>query len=220
MNVHKIAFIICVSNDIFFRECVSYLNKLEIPKGMDAEVVEIRQAESMAAGYNEGMRSSDAKYKVYLHQDVFIVNTRFIYDILSIFSLSEQIGMIGLVGSPKLPADAVMWHGPRVRDGSKTDLWENYRYQLSDGVWNVQAVDGLLIATQYDLPWRSDIMDGWDFYDISQSYEMQRAGYKVVVPIQNVNWYVHDEKPCLNLWNYNKYRNRFLKEYMNEEGKG
>lgn len=217
MNAQKIAFIICVNNDILFQECVLYLNQLEIPEGMEAEIVEIRQAESMAAGYNEGMESSDAKYKVYLHQDVYIVNTRFIYDILSIFRAREQIGMIGLVGSPKLPVDAVMWHGPRVRDGNKTEMWEHYRYQLSDGVWNVQAVDGLLIATQYDLPWRSDIMDGWDFYDISQSFEMQRAGYRVVVPIQNFCWYIHDEKPCLNLWNYDKYRKRFLNEYKPEE---
>ena len=49
----------------------------------------------------------------------------------------------------------------------------------------VEAVDGLFIATQYDVKWREDIFDGWDFYDISQSEEFHRAGYKVVVPYIN-----------------------------------
>lgn len=31
------------------------------------------------------MRESDDKYKVYLHQDTFIINKNFIYDIIDIF---------------------------------------------------------------------------------------------------------------------------------------
>ena len=35
-----------------------------------------------------------------------------------------------------------------------------------DGGWEVEGVDGLLMATQYDIPWREDLFDGWDFYDL------------------------------------------------------
>lgn len=63
------------------------------------------------------MKESDAKYKIYLHQD------------------------------------------------------EN-RHRVVD----VTAIDGMFMATQYDISWREDLFDGWDFYDISQSCEFTRGG--------------------------------------------
>ena len=77
MDQNKICFIICVNDDLFFQECVNYIHWLEVPEGMEVEVLEIREAKSMTSGYNEGMSSSNAKYKVYMHQDVFIINKYF-----------------------------------------------------------------------------------------------------------------------------------------------
>ena len=94
MNENKVSFIICVNDNLFFEECVRYLNWLEVPEGIETDILEIREAHSMAEGYNEGMKSSDAKYKVYMHQDAFIVNKYFIYDILSIFREDRSIGML------------------------------------------------------------------------------------------------------------------------------
>lgn len=104
VNENKICFLICVNDNLFFEECVRYIQWLEVPDGVDVEILEIREAGSMASGYNEGMNSSDAKYKIYMHQDVFIVNRYFIYDIISIFKANMDIGVIGLVGSPVAPA--------------------------------------------------------------------------------------------------------------------
>lgn len=216
MDENKICFIICVNDDFWLEECVRYLQWLSVPAEMSVEILEIRNAMSMAAGYNEGMSNSDAKYKVYLHQDVFIKNPFFIRDILQIFQSDEKIGMIGMVGSTKLPANAMMWSRSRVIQHEEQKNWEEYRYHLEDGYWEVKAVDGLLIATQTDIPWREDIFDGWDFYDVSQSMEMARRGFKVVVPKQKNSWYIHDDKEIVQLWNYDKYRQRFLKEYTRE----
>ena len=105
---NKICFIICANNSLFYDECVRYIRWLEVPEGMEIELMEIRGAASMAAGYNEGMRSSNAKYKVYMHQDVFIINKYFIHDMISIFQSSEKIGVIGLIGSVKVPENGVM----------------------------------------------------------------------------------------------------------------
>ena len=66
----------------------------------------------------------------------------------------------------------------------------------------VEAVDGLLMVTQYDLKWREDIFTGWDFYDASQSQEFLQNGYKVVVPYMETAWCVHDDG-ILNLKYYN-----------------
>lgn len=210
---NKICFIMCVNDDLFFQECVRYIGWLNVPEGMEVELLEIRGAVSMTAGYNEGMCSSNAKYKVYLHQDVFIINKNFIYDVVAMFQREPRIGMIGLAGSRKLPINAMMWSGERVQYGPNPISWEQYKYEEMDGFWDVECVDGLLMATQYDIPWRDDLFDGWDFYDISQCFEMRKRGYHVIVPVQNREWYIHDDKNILQLWNYNKYRKIFLEEY-------
>lgn len=217
INENKICFILCVNDNLFFDECVKYICQLEVPEGIEVEILEIREAVSMTAGYNEGMNSTDAKYKVYMHQDVFIRNKYFISDVLAIFQSEKNIGMIGLVGNLRMPENGIMWSAERVQHGTKQIAFEKYRYHLKeDGYWVVDSVDGLLMVTQYDIPWREDIFDGWDFYDASHSCEMKRAGYKVVVPVQNQAWYLHDDKCILSLWNYNKYRKIFLEEYTKE----
>ena len=216
MNDHKICFIACVNNDNYEQERLKYLNHLIVPHGFEVESLSVCEAESMAAGYNEGMRSSDAKYKVYLHQDVFIVNPNFIHDILDIFR-EKNIGMVGMVGAPKLPENSIMWNMPRVGK-----LYVNLIYQSHKSVFGgiegryqqVEAIDGLLMATQYDLPWREDLFHNWDFYDVSQSQEFIRRGYQVVVPSQRQPWCIHDDG-FNNLKNYYEARRIFQREYRN-----
>lgn len=36
----------------------------------------------------------------------------------------------------------------------------------------------------------------------------------IIVPVQRYRWFIHDDKDALALWNYNKYRNIFINEYM------
>ena len=109
----EVCFIICSNDQLYTEECIYYIAHLHVPDGYQINVLTIEDAKSMAAGYNEGMYASDAKYKVYLHQDVFIVNKNFIQDFLDVFRQDETIGMIGMIGAPRLPASGVMWEGPR-----------------------------------------------------------------------------------------------------------
>lgn len=55
-------------------------------------------------------------------------------------------------------------------------------------------------------------MLGWDFYDISQSLEFRRHGYKIVVAHQKEPWCMHD---CGNskLIHYDEIRKKILNEY-------
>lgn len=226
MNDKKICFIACVNNDKYEQEMLNYISLLVVPDGYEIDYLSIRNSTSMCAGYNEGMQSTDAKYKVYLHQDTFIINPNFLLDILSIFK-NPQIGMLGLVGSPILPDNCIMWTGPRVGKVFKSTYYsthvnepdpaqfpggidctpmENIRYQ------DVQAVDGFLIATQTDVPWREDIFTHYDFYDISQSSEMRKAGFRVVVPYQNMPWCMHDDG-FLNLSFYEDERKKYIENY-------
>lgn len=211
--MEKICFIMCVNDDMHYAECLLYLSQLRVPDGIEVEVLEIRDAISMTAGYQEGMEASGAKYKVYMHQDTRIVNKNFIYDILSIFRADESIGMIGAVGCPKLPVDGMMWHGDRIGIMGR-NMSDEAPYDVQvDGYAEVEAIDGYIMVTQYDLPWRMDLFDGWDFYDVSQSMEFAIQGFKVVVPNMPWAWVLHEEEACMSLWNYDKYRRIFLEHY-------
>ena len=203
MNNEKVCFIMCVNDEIYEKECVYYLEQLKLPPGFKREILRIKGAESMASGYNQAMYQSDAKYKVYLHQDVFIVNRSFIESIVRLFQ-SPEIGMIGLVGNLDIEKLAVMWYGERVGMLHSNSVFFSDSYlfgEIQQEYQQVQAIDGLLMATQYDIPWREDLFKGWDFYDISQSMEFRRLGYQVVVPRTEKPWCVHDDG-ILNLDNY------------------
>lgn len=216
MNEKKIAFILCVNDDSWLQECELYIQQLKKPEDFTIEILAVKDAVSMTAGYNEGMRASDAKYKVYLHQDVFIVNRNFIFDILSLFQ-DRTIGMVGMVGVPQMPKSGVMWHS--LRYGNLHDLPMLKRKfdispiaEVKEEYLEVEATDGLLMATQYDILWREDIFDKWDFYDVSQSFEFRKQGYRVVVPRQEAAWCIH-ECGKVSLWNYGTEKDKFLKEY-------
>lgn len=215
-NEKKICFIICTNNEQYMEECLLYLNLLKVPEGYETELLAITDAKSMASAYNEAMNISDAKYKVYLHQDTFIVEPLFIEKMLKVFKKDKKIGLMGMIGAPKLSKDGVMWHGERYGDFYRLDelikSGVDSIKKIKRGVREVEVVDGLLMATQYDIPWREDILKGWDFYDVSQCLEFRRAGYKVVVPTQNPSWTIHAcGVPAF--WNYNKNRDIVLREY-------
>lgn len=217
MNDKKICFIMCVNSSEYEAEQMQYLRELKVPEGYEIDVLSIWEAASITAGYNEAMQASDAKYKVYMHQDAFIVEPDFIKKMLKIFE-KKEIGMLGMVGAVRLPQNAIMWQGKRVGK-----LYFNMRYKTEESeigaiqgeYQQVEAIDGLLMATQYDLPWREDLFDGWDFYDVSQSQEFIQKGYQVVVPRQKKPWCMHDDG-FLGLKNYYKYREKFIKEYRHK----
>lgn len=218
MDSKKICFIMCVNNWEYANEAIYFINQLHVPDGYVIDVLTVEEAQSMAGGYNEAMRASDAKYKVYLHQDVMIVCRDFIFHMLDCFK-NENIGMLGVVGAPVLAASKVMWHGERVGwiYTGNSDHMEDWKLGEVCGLFQkVEAIDGLLMATQVDIPWRDDIFDKWDFYDISQSFEFARAGYDVVVPHMEQPWCLHDDG-FMNLKDYYGERDKFIEEYCKDE---
>lgn len=70
----------------------------------------IEDAACMTEGYQRAMMSSQAKYKIYLHQDVMIIEENFLQHLLDIFA-DKEVGMIGMIGSPEMPENSIMWYG-------------------------------------------------------------------------------------------------------------
>lgn len=217
-DAKKIAFITCVNSDEWYSECRLYLEHLRLPDGMTAEYIPVRGATSMCAGYNDGAAQTDAKYKVYLHQDTLVVNPDLVADLLRLFA-DPAIGLVGVIGCRSLPRSGVWWDGlrtyGRVLHACEPESVVDSHCMEPDGACQeVEAVDGLFLATQTDLPWREDLFTGWHLYDTSMCMEMRRAGYRVVVPNQQKDfWCIHcpKEKPLAP--EYKQYQKIFLREY-------
>ena len=211
----------CVNNRSMMEEAKYYIGRLNIPNGYSIDLITIEDAKSMCAGYNEAMHSTDAKYKVYLHQDVFILYKDFLYEILKIFTTDEGVGLIGLVGTSHFSPNAIQWKSYSV--GKLLCQSPYYFYysvydkdaSLDSDMVYVDSIDGFLMATQYDVEWREDLFHKWDFYDSSQSFEFKRHGYKVAVPVSDIPWCIHYDG-SLNLRNYYAERKKFLAEYGKE----
>lgn len=213
----KIAFIICSNDETYLQECLNYLSFLEVPEGMETDVIRIEGANSMAEGYQSAMRESDAKYKVYLHQDVFILNRHFIRDVRRIFAAHPEYGLLGVVGSSRKIEDAVYWDKWDVGMTDVCNLIQSMRLRWENpcDVTEAAAVKGMLMVTQYDVDWRTDLRTGFDFYDISQSEEFKRAGYLVGVPYQEEAWCYHDCGDS-ELERYDNAREIFCEAYHSE----
>ena len=216
MDNRKIAFIICVNNEHLFKECTYYIHRLTVPDGFTTDIIEIREADSMCAAYNAGMKSSDAKYKIYMHQDVMIRNTHFLQRIISIFEENPNVGMIGMMGGTGMPKTGVAY---RAWNAGMVDCREPDMAYYMVGAKDmkpedtiVEAIDGLLMATQYDVLWREDLFTHFDFYDVSQSFEMRKAGYQILVPYQETPWVIHDSG-FAKLPYYDGERKKCLHEY-------
>lgn len=217
LNPKKICFISCVNNSKEYDMALVYIHSLKIPDGYEIETIAIEHATSLASGYNQAMNQSDAKYKVYIHQDTFLLNENFLYDVISLFEKYPKLGMLGVLGAKAIPNLNEGWP-PSDTYGT---LYHTMRGKGMDFLpfntveqdfEKVLSIDGILMATQYDLRWQEELFNGWHFYDISQSLEFIKAGYDVGVPRQKNPWCFHD---CgvLNTAGYEENRNIFLEHY-------
>ncbi len=216
MNNNKICFISCVNNFKKYNTALLYIHSLKIPEGYAIETIAIEQAVSLTSGYNQGMQQSDAKYKIYLHQDTYILNQHFIYDIISLFARYPKLGMLGMIGSKTIP-NGVWWNSPfaygTVYYSPKKRKVGLLSQRIVMGDYEkVNAIDGLIMVTQYDLSWREDLFQGWHFYDVSQCLEFEKAGYEVGVPKQTSPWCLHDTD-APNLLGYEENRSIFVQNY-------
>lgn len=219
LDDRKICFITCVNDEKCYKKAVDYIQRLKVPQGLSLELLSMRGSTSIASAYNAAMKRSDAKYKVYLHQDVCIIHKNFIEDLLNIFRSNPKLGLAGLVGAQYLPSSGTWWDSPvllgRILDDHLGTM-QAYSYEGNNEKYTeAAAVGGLLLATQYDIPWREDIFKAWHFYDLAQCLEFKHQNYKVAVIGQQTPWCVHACGKKI-ITNYDVERMKFLKEYAEE----
>ena len=218
---NKITIIICVTDLEILEKCKGQINTLNIPPSFRVTVDIITDAASMCEGYNRAMERNDAKYKIYIHQDTLLIHENILYEVTGLFEKNKNLGMIGVVGTIKLPKNGYWWDGPRVGHviEYRDNKFKHWNPTMDDapnsphGFIPVQAVDGLFMATQYDIPWQEGIFTGFHFYDVAQSQEFIRAGFEVGVPTRERPWCIHYDVDHVNWRDFEKYRKKFLDEY-------
>jgi len=246
LNEKKFAFITCVNDEILYRRCLEHIESLHIPEGFSVEKIRINGAKDINEAYNDAMRGSDAKFKIYLHQDTFIKNKNFLSDICRIFTRDPTIGMIGVVGARRLPSNGIWfknnwWHcygkvleyrrggilqkilGPFNKRKERVVFFKKVKEEFMP----VVVIDGLIMVTQYDVPWRTDLYKGFLYYEGPHCIEFIKRGYKVVIPRQETPWVMHygprSEKSKVEhrmIWEGLEDRlNIFRKEYKDFIGK-
>ncbi|PLR83165.1 glycosyl transferase family 2 [Bacillus canaveralius] len=220
MNNNKVCFIYCVNNQSLLEESLKYIYSLDIPEGFEIDVITIEDSPAMAAGYNRAMQDSDAKYKVYLHQDVIIVNQNLITDIIKLFTANPKLGMLGVAGSKYIPGNGIWWESKftygKVYDSHSGNMELLQFNEVTKDYQSVHALDGLILITQFDIPWREDLFGGWHFYDLSQCMEFIKQGYEVGIPPQDRPWCLHDCGIVNTENGFDLYANIYLNEYKNE----
>jgi hypothetical protein len=222
LDKKKVCFISCVNDENKYKKSLDYINNLKIPLGYQVEFICKKNAQYLTKAYNDAMDNTNAKYKVYIHQDVYIINKNFIEDILGIFERDTNIGMIGMAGAKDIPRSGIWWESHqrygKVYSRSREDgVMKLLQFKAVENHYEkVEAIDGLIMITQYDIPWRDDFFDGWHFYDISQCFEFTKAGYDIVIPKQEKIWCMHD---CSNERNsyYDRYRKIFIDLYFKKQ---
>ena len=209
MDAKKIAFIACVNDEELYAECKKRIESLEIPPGYSIEIQKLVGAKGIPSAYNQAVQKTDAKYKVYLHQDTFLCNTRMLFQMLELFQSNPQIVMLGMVGGTRLPQSGI-WFEDGLHSYGKVREYRRSAFKPFAKLFGrrltvqrfipvfgkykpVLVIDGLLMITQYDLPWREDLYDSFLYYEGPQCLEYIKNGYLVAIPGQRDKdiWCIH-----------------------------
>ncbi|MDG0811182.1 glycosyltransferase [Cohnella rhizosphaerae] len=196
MDPKRICFIVDVDNEEQKRKSLSAIQALAMPEDMELDIILVDVGAGAAPVYNEAMKASDAKYKVYVQRNARIVNPNFIVDAVALFRSHARLGLIGMAGADQLPASG-SWQDAAHKYGK---MYENRDGTMAPVVYGevdadyrrVAAVDGLLMATQYDVPWQAEPCGGRQSCGPSQALAFMKAGYEAGVPSQAYPWCVRE----------------------------
>jgi tetratricopeptide (TPR) repeat protein len=147
------------------------------------EIVVIRDATSLASGYNRALAQARHEFVLFAHDDVEIVSPDFAARLLRALSRHD---LVGVAGTRKLVGGA--WHfaghphlagqvGMPAADGGYVVTLYDVTERESKGL---QALEGLLLATRRETALRLGFdeatFDGWHLYDLDFSLRAAQTG--------------------------------------------
>ena len=191
MDNGKIEFIINYKNEQYLAECLLHINRLQIPKGYEIGILSIAEISDREDEYYAEPVKSNAKYKVYLKENTFIIDDTFLYHIISIFRGNENVAAIGVLGHDSRTdiAGVEQCNSGRLLVGGSTGVQE-VNYQKDKEGWKpVCMLCDVLIATQYE----AEGTEGLSGNDAAVwCGKFIEKGYDVIIPYQHISWCLFD----------------------------
>lgn len=214
----EFGFVICSQNNNFAQVTENWIRKF-FPN--DTAIFILVNQSSIFEAYNKGIElTKNCKYVCFCHEDLDVVSV----DVNHLKSLLNQdkIGFVGLAGAIKLPESGAWWEGytgyplPNLSGAAGHEQIKNnqlYRWKCTyGGFGQVEVLDGLMMFCNRSLldviNWDSEYFNGWDFYDISITYQASRLGYKNIT-FSNIELYHWGLGNPRDSWVEN--RDKFLK---------
>ena len=206
MNPNKFCFIACISNDDSDMRIAQNLCELSVPEGYEIEYLGVRQAPSIAAGYNEALDSTDAQYKIFIKESAVIVNPDILSIILKIFEKDRKIDAIGAWGTDKMPTDMVISHGTLY--GVPSDI----TFPVEGDYQEVLCISDDILVIKGDYRFDDSSFDDEYFYNVSLCADILRNSKRIVVANQNAPWLSAYSYPNYGE-SFEKYRKKALEKY-------
>ena len=191
------------------------LRALSVPEGAEVQLVPaVSGRENLAAAFQVAMEQSDARYKVYVSEQLEVLDSHLLSRMLEAFHAHPDVGILGLSGTKQISTSGISYLSPQrvgiLLDAEKQAL----DGRAVDGLCeSVQVLDGCLLATQHDVAWRKDLFHSALFLGASASCEQRRAGHDVAV--------LGEKEPACR-WISNAFqidgdeKNAFLDEYSKD----
>ena len=160
--------------------------------------------DNLAKAYNTAISAYPRGIKVFLHQDVEILHPEWPLKIIKAFE-DPMVGLVGCAGTIDLPPGDMWWTRQRymrIWSGKEKADW---RFDQIPENKDMEAVDGMLLATNLCVPFDENLGEGFHFYDMDYSLTIRNNGYKVrLVDIEpwhigeyrdrNIDWTLYNRK--------------------------
>lgn len=183
----RLSFIICSVDDARFGRISSNIG--QCVNGIGYEIVRIRNARSLTAGYNRGLAISRGDLLVFCHDDIEILQPDFGQRLLQDFELYDVFGVAGsarMVDGYWGTAGQPLLYGQVLQKRPDKPGYTLYMFDFHDQpVPPIQGLDGLFIAARREaaqsLGFDEARFDGFHLYDSDFVFRAHLAGLKVGV---------------------------------------
>lgn len=215
-----VSVLICSRNARLLAQAEAMYHRLlgEVPH----EIIAIRDARSLAEGYNRALAQARHDIVVLAHDDVDILSPDFAARLLRGLSRHD---LVGIAGTRKLAGGAWQFAGyphlagqigvPGGDGGYAVTLYDVMEPETK----GLQALDGLLLATRRDtalrLAFDEAAFDGWQLYDLDFSLRAAQAGLDCATC--NDILVVHDFQASYDE-HWRKYAQRFADKHQSRLG--
>lgn len=220
MDNNKFAFVVMKSSEESIKLCLEAIEKIDVPENMYCDVIVVENASSKGVAYNEGMRQSDAKYKIYIDDSVVALDKYILHDFRRFFLIHANVGLVGLVGSAILSDGGYKAckkiYGKYLYKNALNKM-EQHLYIHPLFAQKVSCIDSMFMVTCEDHLWDEAVGDL--FLGAAHACKFKSTGRDVCVIMQNDNKAIFSKLGTYQdslSDEYNKQRSVFYRLYKEQ----